>query len=87
MSFTRPRLVDSESRIPREIQKTIELGTLCSLHNGTESFWVEVCEILTRDYFKGVVSSRLAQFTSFVKGDVIQFHARHVFGISKEYQT
>jgi hypothetical protein len=82
MSFTRPHLTNSEERISREIQKTIETGNLCSLHNGTEAFWVEVCDILTRDYFKGVVTSRLRQFTSFVKGDVIQFHARHIHSLA-----
>ena len=78
MSATRPRLIDSEIRISREDQKTIQPGALCSLHTGKEQFWVEICEILTRDYFKGVVTSRLRQHTSFVKGDVIQFHARHI---------
>jgi hypothetical protein len=82
MSFIRPHLLDSEERISREIQKTIETGNLCSLHNGTEAFWVEVCDILTRDYFKGVVTSRLRQCRTFVKGDVIQFHARHIHAIA-----
>jgi hypothetical protein len=82
MSYTRPHLMDSEERIPRSIQKTIETGQLCSLHTGVESFWVEICDILTRDYFKGVVTSRLRQTNTIVKGDVIQFHARHIHSIA-----
>jgi hypothetical protein len=63
-----------------ELRK-IDIHQYVKVSNGKERFWVQICDKLTRGYFRGVVMNRLIFFTNYTIGDVIQFHERHIYNI------
>ena len=81
----RARLINNtESPFTQDEIKLVKNGDLVRLSNGREMFWSQVADVKTRGYFDGVVSSRLPEKeTSYNFGDLIKFHARHIYNISK----
>lgn len=76
----------------RENPDTFEVPTLDQLRalgvnnyvkvcNGKERFWVQICEKMTRGYYRGIVMNRLVFHTNYILGDLIQFHERHIYDI------
>lgn len=75
-----PRFINSEEITNKEFKE----GDLVQLYNGTDSVWTCIVDVKTRGYFDGVVSSRLpVKETAYNFGDLIRFHGRHIYNISK----
>lgn len=72
----RPRLLDAEEQIPRG---SVTTGDLVAVNNGFEKIWVQIADVKTRDYYDGVVSSRLHEIRQYTFGDLIRFHRRHIW--------
>ena len=81
----RARLINNtEYPLTQDEVKQVKNGDLVRLSNGRDMFWSQVADVKTRGYFDGVVSSRLPEKeTSYNFGDLIKFHARHIYNISK----
>ena len=71
----RPRLLDAETCLERG---SVGVSDLVAVDNGFEKIWVQIVDVKTRDYFDGVVSSRLGGFRQYAFGDLIRFHRRHI---------
>lgn len=56
-------------------------GDLVQLYNGKETVWSRILDVKARDYFDGIVSSRLLH-EGYAFGDVIRFHRRYIQGYS-----
>ncbi len=71
----RPRLLDAEELVARG---SVGVNDFVAVDNGFEKIWVQIVDVKTRDYFDGVVSSRLSGFRQYAFGDLIRFHRRHI---------
>jgi hypothetical protein len=78
----RPRLVNAEIPLTQEESSLIKEGDLVQVYNGKTKVWTQIADVKTRGYFDGLVSSRLNE-TSYNFGDLIRFHSRHIYRISK----
>jgi hypothetical protein len=73
-----------EHPLTQDETKLIRSGDLVQLHNGKNTLWSQVADVKTRGYFDGVVSSRLPpKENAYNFGDLIRFHSRHIYNISR----
>jgi hypothetical protein len=78
----RPRLINAEYPLTQIEARLIHEGDLVEIFNGRTKIWVQIANVKTRGYFDGFVSSRLNEKT-YNFGDLVHFHSRHIYSISK----
>ncbi len=78
----KPRLINADIPLTQGESSLIKEGDLVQIYNGRTIIWTQVADVKTRGYFDGLVSSRLNE-KSYNFGDLIRFHSRHIYSISK----
>lgn len=78
----RPRLLDAAVPLNREQKSQIRVGDLVEVitTSGHARLWIQVTDIMTRDYFDGIIRTRPPAGCPLPHtfGDMIRFHRRHI---------
>lgn len=72
-----------EGNIENYYLDNLEHGDYVKVWNGKEKIWVMITSI-QKNFLQGIISSH-SKLSSYIFGDLISFHMKHIFDVMKFY--